>query len=196
MHEAITSHDIYFHVRILIGVVTGLALTRMLAGVAGIVQHPGKRPLYPTHLIWVATIVVSAIHFWWFEFGLIRVEIWRFGLFVFVLFYAFLFYLLASLLFPDDMQEYPTWEDYFLSRRRWFFGLFALTFVIDYFDTAVKGAAHMADLGLEYRIKLGAMFVLCVIAAWTSNRRYHIAFAALYLAYNVTWIVRRFDILG
>ena len=43
---------------------------------------------------------------------------------------AVLALLLASLLFPDDMSDYDGYEDYFLSRRRWFFGLFATTFVV------------------------------------------------------------------
>lgn len=196
MPETISSHDVYLHVRVVIGIVVGLALTRMLAGVAGIVQHPGKRPLYVTHLLWVSIIFVSTIHFWWWEFGLIQVEVWHFGLFVFVLFYAFLFYLLASLLFPDDMGEYPSYEAYFLSRRGWFFGLFALTFAVDYLDTLIKGRERLAVLGAEYEIKLVACIILSLIAAWTMNRRFHLAFAVLYLVYYASWIVRVFNVLG
>ena len=69
------SHDVFFHVRILIGVFLGLGLTRILSGIARWVQHPGKQRLYPVHLVWVAIILLSAIHFWWFEFG----QVWRFG---------------------------------------------------------------------------------------------------------------------
>lgn len=196
MTEAVTSHDIYFHIRILIGVVVGLGVTRILSGLARIVQHPGHKPLYAPHLVWVLVILTSIVHFWWWEFELIRLAPFRFQFFGFVLFYAFLFYLLSSLLFPDDMSEYGSYEDYFLSRRRWFFGLFAATCVIDLADTLMKGRARLVELGLEYEIKQAVCIGLCLVAALTANRRFHLAFPVLYLAYYLTWIVRFFDILG
>lgn len=196
MHETITSQDFYFHIRILIGVVVGLGVTRILSGVARLVQHPRREKLYPAHLIWILVILISIIHFWWWEFELIQISPFRFQYFVFVLFYAFLFCLLANLLFPDDMSDYDGYEDYFLSRRRWFFGLFAATFVVDLFDTLMKGRHRLLELGLEYEIKLAVCVMLCLIAAWTRNPRFHLLFPAIYLIYHVSWILRVFDIIG
>jgi len=189
-------HDIYFHVRVLIGLVLGLGLTRILTGVTKIVQHPGHKKLYAPHLLWVAVILVSAVHFWWFEFGLIHIRTWRFELFVFVLFYAFLFFLTASLLFPDEMGEFASYEDYFLSRRRWFFGLLAATVPIDLIDTLAKGRAYYDALGPEYPARLVVLLVLCAAAAWTDNRRFHLAFAGLYLVYLISWVLRAYDVLA
>jgi hypothetical protein len=186
------SHDVFFHVRILIGVVLGLGLTRILSGIARWVQHPGKQHLYPVHLVWVAIILLSAIHFWWFEFGLVRIRPWEFELFLFVLFYAFLFFLMASLLFPEAMDEYEGYEDYFLSRRRWFFGLLATSFAVDLLDTLVKGRDYFAALGPEYPVRIGVMLALCAVAAWTANRRFHLLFAAAYLFYLLSWILRAY----
>lgn len=192
---ALAHHDVYFHIRILIGVVLGLGLTRILSGVSRIVQHPGHKRLHAAHLLWVGVVLVSAIHFWWWEFGLIRIQPWRFELFLFVLFYAFLFFLLASLLFPDSMEEYASYEDYFLSRRRWFFGLLAATVPVDLIDTIAKGRAHFESLGTEYPLRLAVVLMLCAVAAWTANRRFHLAFAALYLAYLLSWIFRQYRLL-
>ncbi len=190
------SHEVYLHIRVIVSVVLGLALTRMLSGIAGWVEHPGRRKLAAVHLIWVAAILVSAIHFWWWEFALEGVRQWRFELFLFVLCYAFLFYLLASLLLPGDLEGYAGYEDYFLSRRRWFYGLFAATFAFDWFDTLLKGRERLAFLGVEYEAKLIICLLLCAIAAWTRDRRFHLAFAALYLAYDLSWIFRVYDRLG
>ncbi len=194
--DAITSHDIYFHIRFLLGVVVGLGVTRILSGLARLVQHPGQKRLYFPHLVWALVILTSIIHFWWWEFALIHQETFRFQLFVFILFYAFQFFVLASLLFPDEMAEYDSYADYFLSRRRWFFGLFALTFVTDFADTLIKGPARLAELGLEYEIKLVVCIGLCLVAAVTGNRRFHWLFPAIYLLYYLGWIGREFDILG
>ena len=187
--------DIYFHVRILIGVVLGLTLTRMLAGVGKFVQHPGHKPLYAAHLIWVATVLLLAIHFWWFEFGLIRIHPWRFELFVFVLLYAFLFYLLATLLIPDEISEYESYEDYFLSRRRWFFGLLAASVPIDLVDTLAKGPAYFQSLGVEYPVRLVGLLILCAVGAWSRDKRVHLALAGGYFLYYASWVLRLYRVL-
>ncbi len=190
-----SSLEIFTHVRVLVGVVLGLGLTRILAGLARFMQHPGHKKLYVTHLLWVAVVLLAAIHFWWFELGLARIQPWPFELFVFVLAYAFLFYLLATLLIPDEIDEYASYEDYFLSRRRWFFGLLAATVPVDLLDTLAKGPGYFHSLGLEYPARLGAVLTLSAVAAWTRNRRFHLAFAVLYLLYLVAWILRLYRVL-
>jgi hypothetical protein len=195
MDPGVQGHDIFFHVRILMGVVLGLAITRILAGVAGFVQHPGKKKLYSTHLVWIAIVLVSAVHFWWFEYGLIRIQPWQFELFVFVLFYAFLFYLMATLLIPDTIEEYASYEDYFLSRRRWFFGLMAMTVPVDLIDTLAKSQAYFNSLGAEYWLRLGILLIVCAIGAWTRNLRVQLAVAILYLVYFLSWILRFYRVL-
>ena len=47
-------HELYLHVRVLVGVVLGLGLTRILSGLARMVEHPGRNPVSATHLLWVA----------------------------------------------------------------------------------------------------------------------------------------------
>jgi hypothetical protein len=191
----VEGHDIYFHIRILLALVVGLALTRILAGLASFAQHPGHRKLSATHLLWVAVVLVSAVHFWWFEYGLVRIHPWHFELFVFVLFYAFLFYLMATLLIPDNIDEYAGYEDYFLSRRRWFFGLLAVTVPVDLIDTLAKGSAYYRSLGPEYPVRLIVPLVICAIGVWTRDKRIQLALAALYLAYLVSWILRLYRVL-
>jgi hypothetical protein len=187
--------DIFVHVRVLVGVVLGLGITRVLSGVASFVQHPGHKPLYRTHLIWLAVILLSAIHFWWSELDLARVQPWPFELFVFVLLYAFLFYLLATVLVPGDIDEYADWQEYYFSRRRWFFALLAATVPIDFLDMLFKGPAYFSSLGVEYPIRLAVVLLLCAVAAWTRNRCFHLAFALAYLLYLTSWILRLYRVL-
>lgn len=187
------SHEVYLHIRVLIGIVLGLSLTRLLSGVARLVQHPGKVKIYPVHLIWVAIILITSIHFWWWELALEGLPHWRFELFLFVLGYAFLFALLANLLFPDQLDDYAGYQDYFLSRRGWFFGLFIATMVADLADTLLKGHIYMAGLSAEYPVRIGGTILLSLVAIATRNARFHLAFAALYFVYYVSWIIRIYD---
>jgi hypothetical protein len=186
------SPDFYLHVRVVIGLVIGLAITRSLSGFSGLVQHPGRRRLYGVHLAWAVSILLSAAHFWWWEFRLSGVA-WTFELYVFVLAYASLYYFLACLLFPDDLSDYDGFRDFFLSRRKWFFGLLALTFLADVLDTAIKGEAYLARLGWEYPVRCAAYVVLCGVAMATRNGRFHAVFAGANLVYQVSYILRLYE---
>lgn len=187
--------QIYFHVRVLMGVVLALGITRILAALPKFVQQARSKPIYAPHLLWIATVFVMAIHFWWFEYGLIRVQTWHFELFVFVLFYAFLFYLMAALLVPDDFSHDGNYEHYFMARRRSFFGLLAITVPVDIIDTLNKGSGYFHSLGVEYLVRMAVLLVLCAIAIWTTNRRFHLAFAGLYLLYYISWVMRLYNVL-
>jgi hypothetical protein len=186
-------HDLYLHIRVIISIVLGIAITRLLSGMARFIQHPGKLKVYPVHLLWVLIVLVSATHFWWWEFGLAAIVQWRFETFLFVLLYAYLFALMANVLFPDALEEYADYRDYFLSRRGWFFALFIASMAIDLADTAIKGRAYLAALGPEYPVRLALAAALALVAIRTRNQRYQLLFALAYLAYYISWIVRMYD---
>ena len=188
--------EIFVHVRVIMAIVLGLSITRLLTGVARFVQHPGKYRLYAVHLGWVVWMLLMLIHFWWWEFWLTALPVWTFGTYVFLISYAILLFLLCALLFPDDIAEYSGYKDFFLSRRRWFFGILAVVFVFDLVDTLLKGREHFATFGPEYLIRVPLYVVLCVIAMITTNGRYHAAFVIGSLIYEVSWIMRLFNTLN
>ena len=71
-----------------------------------------------------------------------------------------------------NMQGY---QDYFLSRRRWFFGFAALTEALDVVDTLIKGEDHLRSLGLEYLLANGAFILVC--ARSRDNAQFEIPYA-------------------
>ena len=184
--------DIFMHVRLVMGFVISLSIARLLTGVSRFVQHPSKVRVYPVHLIWTVSILLMLIHFWWWEFWLTAIPQWTFTLYAFLIGFSIVMYLLCSILYPDNLAEYAGYEDYFYSRRRWFFGLFALTFVCDFTDTMIKGADHLQSFGPEYLIRAPVYIVLSAIAMWTADRRFHWAFAIANLAYQVSFVARLF----
>lgn len=176
------AHDAFFHVRIIIGLVTGLCITRLLTGLARFVQHPAQPQVYPVHLGWVVFLLLAVMHFWWFEFGLERVGAWSFELYLFLVGYASLFFFTSTLLFPDKMDEYAGFADYFHARQRWFYGLLAAIFLADIADSAVKGAAHWRALGQTYIVVDLGLAALMLVAAGVRDRRWHVAIVVLALA--------------
>lgn len=190
-------HDpaLFGHVRVVIGMVVSLSMARILTGVALFVQHPGKVKAYPVHLAWAGFLLLFLLHFWWWEFRLQALTTIGFGVYLFLISYCCLFFLLAVFLFPTTLDDYAGYEDYFYSRRKWFFGAFALVFAVDLLDTALKGKAYFGSFGYEYPARNAAFIVLCLVAAFTASRRYHTAFVTLGILYQLSWIFRAFDML-
>ena len=116
-------HDLFPHVRIVMGMIVGLGITRLLMTVAGLIQHPQRAKISSLHLLWVVSILVELVLFWWWEFSLFKLESWTFGITLFLIFYAITLFLMAALLSPDSVSDYDGYEDFFLKRRKWFFGV-------------------------------------------------------------------------
>ena len=197
MMETMTQHpEVFGHVRIIMATVMGLSVARLLNGLARFVQHPKLDQIYGVHLGWALFLLLSVIHFWWFEFGLSRIETWTFPVYFFVLSYAALFFFVCAILFPDRMDDYSGYEDYFHSRRRWFYGFLSCLFVIDVVDTAMKGAEHFRSLGPVYPYRQAALFSLAVVAMFVQDRRYHAGFVSTAIIAQIWFILAEFEILG
>ena len=75
--------ELFSHIRIVMGMVIGLGITRMLLGIAGFIQHPGRNRVSLLHMLWVGSILLELVLFWWWEFALSRITSWSFGVFLF-----------------------------------------------------------------------------------------------------------------
>ncbi|MEW4400216.1 hypothetical protein [Agrobacterium tumefaciens] len=194
--EAMPTHAEYFgHVRTIIGMVLGLSLARLVNGMTRFVQHPGTNKVYPVHLGWVIFLFITIVHFWWYEFHLSLVPVWTFPLYAFLIFYTMVFAALTALLFPDQMTDYKGFEDYFEQRKRWFFGLIAFASLLDVGDTLIKGTDYLRSLGLEYPIRQAAFVLLSIAAMFINSRRVQLGLVLAAITYQISWIVRLYDIL-
>ena len=188
--------DLFVHIRVVMGIILSLSVARLLAGVARIVQHPGRKPVYWVHLAWAFSLFLALIHLWWWESRLAHVVEWSFLRYLFVVCYITLYYFLCALLFPEQMDEYRDFRDSFDSRRAWFFGGLALVYALDVIDTLLKGKGYLLGFGTEYIIRNCAYVALCMVAARTRNIRFHALFALANLVYQGSWILRVYEVLG
>jgi len=184
--------DLYLHVRVLFSIILGLGISHLLRGVAKIVQHPGKYRVYWVQLVWVLFLFLYMIHFWWWEFRLHQITEWTFPLYFFVAVYSVLLYLLCTLLFPEEMGEYESYEDYFYARKGWIFSLLTILFMADMGDTLVKGSVYFRSLGFFYYIRTLLCLGLSIAAIKVKDRRFHAGFAIFATAYEVVLIVKSY----
>lgn len=183
-------NELFPHIRIVIGMVVGLAIARLLTGIARLIQHPKRYRVSLIHLLWVFSLLAELALFWWWEFALSRLPSLTFGTFIFLIVYALTLFLLCALLFPEDLDEYADYEDYFLNRRRWFFGLFALIFVLDVVDTALKGPARWNHYSADYLVQVPLGLGLCLVGSLYPNKRLQLAMALLHITYQVYWTAK------
>ena len=186
----------FVHVRIIIGMVLGISISRLLVGVSEFIQHPKAKRIYPIHMGWVLYLFLTIIHFWWYEFSLVKVQVWSFQLYFFLILYTCVFALMASLLFPSSLAEYKGFEDYFQTRRRSLYGLFVLLQIMDLIDTAIKGKQYFLSLGIEYPLQQLVLIALGIVAMVVQSKRYQAIFVFLTLVYKGQWIFRLYDILN
>ena len=184
--------DLYLHVRVLIAIILGLSVTRLLGGLAQFMRQSDHHLFSWIHLGWVAWVFFNVVAFWWWEFRLSQITHWTFALYLFVIAYASMFFLQAALLFPNDIEGYDSYGDYFIARRGLFFGIFALTEVMDVVDTLIKGTEHLRSLGPEYLVRNAIFLALCLVAARTRNLKFHGLFAAAALLYEASYIPRQY----
>ena len=181
------------YVIVLTSIVIGLALTHLMQGVADLVRYPGRARIWWVHLVWVAHLFLSTIFWWWWEFRLRAIKTWTFPLYLFVVCYAFFIYVICAVLFPRDLESYDGYRDYFLSRRRWFFGLLIAWLAIDIFDTLAKGGAYFASLGIEYPVAQAGLALLCVVGMATRRERVQAIVVLLVFGYQVSRVLRFYD---
>ncbi len=100
-----TGPEAFFHVRILVGIITALSVSRLVTGLARPVQDQDWHRVGLVHTGWAVFLLLMIVHFWWFELGLSRIEKWTFGLYLFVISYAILLFLACTILFPDQPDK-------------------------------------------------------------------------------------------
>ncbi|OEF25150.1 hypothetical protein [Vibrio rumoiensis] len=183
--------DTYFHIRVILGMVTSLAVARLLTGLARFVQHPGRIRVHWLHIGWVVFLFLEVLRFWWFEYTLSSIATWSFARYSFVTGYAALHFFLATMLFPDDMSEFDGYKGYMEARRGWFFGLVAALLTVDLIDTLLKGQVYYSHLALGFPLPEIILIIGSLGAMRITNKVYNISYIWVCLITQVLWILFR-----
>lgn len=91
-------------------------------------------------------------------------------------------------------MDYSGYEDYFYSRKKWFFSVLALSFGADIVDTAIKGGDYFLYNQSEYFVRVISHIVLCLMAIKINNKKFHAILAVLFIVYELSYILRLFNV--
>jgi hypothetical protein len=187
--------QVYLHIRVVLAIVLGLAITKLLNGIARLIE---RRNRWSTiHVCWVLWALVSVVTFWWWEFRLSALPSWSFSSYIFVISYCSLYFVLSALIFPEDASMNGGYDEYLIERRYWFFGLIAAITLMDLIDTSLKGTERWEALGIAYPIKTAVMLVVAGLGMILVNKKAHLALALVALVYlTAYYTIQYFSVIA
>lgn len=189
------SDQVYLHIRVMLAIVLGLAITKLLNGIALLIER--RDSWSPLHVSWVLWALMSVVTFWWWEFRLSALPAWTFASYLFVITYCSLYFVLSALIFPQNVDKYGGFEEYLVAHRYWFFGLIALITLLDLVDTSLKGAERWEALGVAYPIKTGVTLLIATTGMILVNKRAHLVLALVALVYLTGYYtIEYFNVTG
>jgi hypothetical protein len=102
------------------------------------------------------------------EYTFREVQDWTFGLYLFVISFAIVLFLLASILVPHRLEGIEDTYDYFMKGRRWFFGAYLIGVTFDVVDTLLKGTDYAAAPTAHWH---AGVFLAVGVTGMASSRR-------------------------
>ena len=177
--------DAFEYISVLTSIIIGLGMAQLLLGVSRLIQHPENPRPYWVHLSWVLTMFVYSVFWWWWEFNLSVIEVWTFGAYLLVIFYAFLIFLMCALLSPVNLSGYDGFEEYYYAKRAWIFGTFLVMQFVDIGVALIKGMDYFLGLGIYFYVAEALIVILSAMAIATRNKRFHAAFVLALLTFLV-----------
>lgn len=135
----------------------------------------------------MAVLFVWMVLFWWWQFRLLAlVKVWTLGLYFFIILYAVLLFLLAVILIPRDWGNANNLDDYFLSKRYWFYTVFLMANVADFVDSFLKGGwQYLLGMGVMTLVFTAAPVPFFPVGVLSKNIRIHSLMAFVFLIWLV-----------
>lgn len=170
--------DRFEYVMVLISIIIGLSVAHILTGVGGIIDRKASGPpirLGMAHGTWLCFVFAWTVQFWWWEFRFSElVEVWKLGLYLFLVGYASALFLLSVILVPRNWDRVDDLDVYFVERRAWFYWGLAIVTIIDIGDGLLKGGtAYIRGFGVWVWVLWAVTAVACVVGLRSERVRYH-----------------------
>ena len=174
--------SVFEYIMVLVSIIIGLGITHILKNIVFLIQHKDVQ-FYWVHTLWCIDIFFTLIFFWWWQYNYVIIDEWTFGLYIFIVFYALIYFLLSALLFSN--RDIKSYKEHFYANRKWFFYLFALSIMVDYGDTALKGYEYFLNRDVLYHFQVVIFTSMSIFAAKSNNEKYHAIFVMSNLSYQL-----------
>ena len=163
--------DAFEYLSVLISIVLGLALTRLLAEAARLIQVRRRVRVYWPVLVWMFSLLLILVQSWWALFDFRDHQGWTLLQFALILAHPTLLYLLCVLLLPDAGTdgEIDLRANYF-DQAPWFFASAAAFTIFSALRPLVFDGALPLDADRLFHLGFLAVALLCMVQR---NERLH-----------------------
>jgi hypothetical protein len=193
---------------VLVSIIVALAITHLLMAIAETI-HRIRGLGEPIRLgivysLWIVYVFIWLVSFWWWEFKFQEAAVeWSLGLYFFIVAYAALLFLLATILVPHRMRGVSNGYEYFMQGRKWFFGVLLLMVPIEIADSFLKGDEYDWRMGYELRlfgksiwVSWGPPLITYVVGIFAKRRALQLAAAILALTGQLIYLFQELHVLG
>ncbi|HEX8457792.1 MAG TPA: hypothetical protein VF656_10885 [Pyrinomonadaceae bacterium] len=170
--------DAFSYLVTFISLIPALALTRVLGGLADLVQHhvrprSGRVRWSGLFVLWSLALVLYNAYEWWLIYGWRKTSPFSFWLFAFLLVKPSLLLFVARLFMPDvEPGDDIDLDAHYFGVIRWIVPLISLYILLDIPDTLLHGSDHFARLGgMRYALLVIAMSLLFIVPLLFTRRR-------------------------
>lgn len=175
--------DLSLYVRLISGMILGLAVGKLLSGLAKFVQHPQEYRMNIVHALWIFFLFGAISVFWWEEaqtFGKVQ---WSYPLYLYQILYCSSYLFMTAVLLPDEIKSNDGAEnhyEYFVARRYGFYGALLISHSLDMANLVIKeGFAELPMTPMFFGIN-GLIFVLLALGITVPKRWAQISVAAIF----------------
>lgn len=173
--------DAFSYLVTFIGLIPALALTRVLGGLADLVQHDvgpalGRVRWSGLFVFWSMALVLYNAYEWWLIYGWRKTSPFSFWLFAFLLVKPSLLLFVARLLMPDvERGAEIDLQAHYFAVIRWVASLVAIYTLMDIPDSLLHGRENFERLGgIRYAgLVAGGVAVFLVPLLFTRRRWVH-----------------------
>ena len=176
---------------VVVAIIIGLGITRILAGVANLIQYRANVTAYWVHLVWVTAIFLFQIELWWGWWGLRATSEWQYLDYFRLFLTPIVLYVLSVLAFPDFSNvDKLSIRDHYYENHRWFFSVFALYPITLFVSESLLGPQPLLTWQNLVRLAILTVLILCVVIR---NAVFHRVVAIVLLGFFVLLIAPRLD---
>ena len=165
------------YVTVLIAIILGMGITKIVSGLASLVQNSEKVNVYWPHLILIVLVFILHIQEWWTTYDLINFK-WRLPVFLFKILYPVNLYVLARLLFPTSFRtKFINLKEFYFNNFRRIYLLLIISAVLSLIDNTLIAGLAFRDQTFQFLV----LSLFCFVAIRNSKNEIIHKVAALIL---------------
>jgi hypothetical protein len=177
------------YVTVLVAIILGMGITKVVSGLASLVQHSERVKIFWPHLILIIIIFILHIQEWWNTYDLLNYK-WRLPVFLFIILYPVNLYVLARIIFPLSFRtKVIDLKDFYFNNFRRIYLFIAISAVLAIIDNVFITGIPFRDQIVQLSVFSSSLFF---VVTKNKNEFFHKAMALFLLvmaigAFAITW---------